>query len=55
MGAAAADVRDEEEFGDAGVEEGRCDEVFGGYFVDGVGACWAAFSAGSCNFLAPGT
>lgn len=51
--AAATDVRDEEEFGDFGVGEGRGDEILGGYFVDGLGACWAAFSAGAWFFLVP--
>lgn len=46
--AAAADVRDEQEFGDFGVGEGCGDEVLGSYFVDGLRACWAAFSAGTC-------
>lgn len=46
--AAAADVRDEEEFGDFGVGERCGDEVLGGYFVDGLGACRATFSAGAC-------
>lgn len=50
--AAAADVRNEEELGDFGVGEGRGDEVLSSYFVDCLGACWAAFSTGAWFFLA---
>ena len=44
---AAAQMANQEKFGDGGGREGAGDEVFGGVSVDCVGALGSAFSAGS--------